>query len=309
MALQHCDLLYSLPLDAADPGAGRRVFSGPRGCGAATGPADHRAHSPTQPGRVELWPFLPKPDKPEEGPWDDPVDAPPPDDPGRGAGPADRRRRSPAGSPERRALAAGGGRPGDPRRRRPDPGAAARRGVPRGDPGAEAGAGAGRRRRSAPHRRRARRARTCCGARGSAATPQRRPVARRLPAQPARRHGEAELFELAHGAGPVASGRRSRPRRTERWAASRALLRTSADRRTSCGPSSFYAGCLCATRARRQLIARLGAEAEDGIDALLDQALDYERVRGAEPDRLPRWIDRDEVTSSAGPTTAPTRCG
>jgi ATP-dependent helicase/nuclease subunit A len=38
---------------------------------------------------------------------------------------------------------------------------------------------------------------------------------------------------------------------------------------------------------RRRLIARLGAEAEDGIDALLDQALAYER---AEPPSLTGFI-------------------
>jgi ATP-dependent helicase/nuclease subunit A len=47
--------------------------------------------------------------------------------------------------------------------------------------------------------------------------------------------------------------------------------------------------------ARTRLIARLGAEAEDGIDALLDQALAYER---AEPPSLTgfiAWMDRAEV--------------
>ena len=46
---------------------------------------------------------------------------------------------------------------------------------------------------------------------------------------------------------------------------------------------------------RRALVARLGAEAEDGIDALLDQALAYEAVEPPSLTGFLAWIDRDEV--------------
>ena len=46
---------------------------------------------------------------------------------------------------------------------------------------------------------------------------------------------------------------------------------------------------------RRKLTARLGAEAEDGIDALLDQALAYEAVEAPSLTGFLDWIDRDEV--------------
>ncbi|MDJ0995213.1 MAG: double-strand break repair helicase AddA [Dinoroseobacter sp.] len=36
--------------------------------------SDHRAFRETLPGRVDLWPVLPKPDQPEKPPWYDPVD-------------------------------------------------------------------------------------------------------------------------------------------------------------------------------------------------------------------------------------------
>jgi ATP-dependent helicase/nuclease subunit A len=46
---------------------------------------------------------------------------------------------------------------------------------------------------------------------------------------------------------------------------------------------------------RRRLVARLGPEAEDGIDALLDQALAYEAVEPPSLTGFLAWIDRDEV--------------
>ena len=78
--LQRCDLLYSFRsarpiLELVDA-----VFGGPAGQGLAQAIA-HHAIDPEKPGRVELWPFLPKPEKPDEGPWDQPVDARAPDDP------------------------------------------------------------------------------------------------------------------------------------------------------------------------------------------------------------------------------------
>ena len=47
---------------------------------------------------------------------------------------------------------------------------------------------------------------------------------------------------------------------------------------------------------RRRLVARLGPEAEDGIDALLDQALAYESVEPPSLTGFLAWFDRDEVT-------------
>ena len=46
---------------------------------------------------------------------------------------------------------------------------------------------------------------------------------------------------------------------------------------------------------RRKLVARLGAEAEEGIDALLDQALAYETVEAPSLTGFLDWLDRDEV--------------
>ena len=97
--LQRCDLLYSFRSARADPRARRR---GLRAAPAGAGPRPRRSPTtpidPDKPGRVELWPFLPKPEKPDERPWDQPVDARAPDDPVEVLARPHRRARSPAGS-------------------------------------------------------------------------------------------------------------------------------------------------------------------------------------------------------------------
>ena len=99
---------------------------------------------------------------------------------------------------------------------------------------------------------------------------------------------ERELFRLAH------------PRAGTLWEALAAAepappirdalrdLRAQAD---FLRPFELLQRLLIRHDGRRALLARLGPEAEDGIDALLDQALAYESGRAAEPDRLPR-LDR-----------------
>lgn len=47
--------------------------------GGLGGRPEHLAFHPRLPGRVDLWPALPKPDKPEETPWESPLDRPSPD--------------------------------------------------------------------------------------------------------------------------------------------------------------------------------------------------------------------------------------
>ncbi len=55
---------------------------------------------------------------------------------------------------------------------------------------------------------------------------------------------------------------------------------------------------------RRRLVARLGAEAEDGIDALLAQALDYEQVAVPSLTGFLEWIGAREVTVKRRPEAA-----
>lgn len=56
------------------------AFAGERGAGVERN-VSHRAFHERLPGRVELWPLLDKAETAEKGAWDDPVDMPAPDDP------------------------------------------------------------------------------------------------------------------------------------------------------------------------------------------------------------------------------------
>ncbi|WP_370222648.1 double-strand break repair helicase AddA [Pararhodobacter marinus] len=47
--------------------------------GGLGGTPEHLAFHPAMPGRVDLWPAIPKPDKAEETDWEDPIDRPSPD--------------------------------------------------------------------------------------------------------------------------------------------------------------------------------------------------------------------------------------
>ena len=101
---------------------------------------------------------------------------------------------------------------------------------------------------------------------------------------------ERELFELAHPrGGTLWQALRAAP--AGRWPEVRALLADLRDRADYLRPFELLTRILVRHGGRRRLVARLGREAEDGIDALLDQALAYESVEAAEPHRLSR-LDR-----------------
>src|SRR5690606_1054983 len=67
-ALQDCELLHSWRSAPPILRLVDAVFAGVAGEGLA-GSIAHHAVAPEMPGRVELWPFLGKPEKPEELPW------------------------------------------------------------------------------------------------------------------------------------------------------------------------------------------------------------------------------------------------
>ena len=105
---------------------------------------------------------------------------------------------------------------------------------------------------------------------------------------------ERELFDLAHA------------RAGSLWQALAARRRTAGPSRarssTTCAPrpttSALRAprpGCSSATTAAAGSSPASGPEAEDGIDALLDQALAYESVEPPTLTGFLDWFDRDEV--------------
>lgn len=105
---------------------------------------------------------------------------------------------------------------------------------------------------------------------------------------------EAELYGLAQ------------PRPGTLWQALReqaeahpdtwAMLRDLRDRSDFLRPYELLERILTRHQGRQRLITRLGAEAEDGIDELLSQALAYERTEVPSLTGFLIWLQTDEVT-------------
>lgn len=287
--LQRCELIHSFRsaqpiLDLVDA-----VFAGPAGARLDTA-VEHVAFRADSPGRVELWPFRPKPEAPEEGPWWQPVDVRGPGDPvaamaeevaGHIRGWLDGRRLLPGTG---RAI-----RAGDVmilvQRRGPQfhaiIRALKRAGVP------VAGADVLRLGGELA-------VKDLLAALRVAATPEDDLSLAAVLRSPLGGLTEEDLFGLAHGRrGRLFEALRRRP--PEAWPGPRAMLEELRDHADFLRPFELLQRVLVRHDGRRALVARLGAEAEDGIDALLQAALDYE---AAEPPTLIGfldWIDRDEM--------------
>ncbi len=105
---------------------------------------------------------------------------------------------------------------------------------------------------------------------------------------------EAELFDLAHY--------RHEPnlwpalvRRKSDFEATHATLGNLRNQVDFLGPFDVLERILTRHHGRARLLARLGAEAEDGIDALLAQALAYERTETPSLTGFLVWLASDEV--------------
>ena len=107
---------------------------------------------------------------------------------------------------------------------------------------------------------------------------------------------EDALFRLAH----------PRPRGARLWEALRnaesahpdtvAMLRDLRNRAEFLRPYDLLERALVVHDARRRLVARLGPEAEDGIDAMLAQALTYEAMEVPSLTGFVGWLESEEVT-------------
>ncbi len=86
---------------------------------------------------------------------------------------------------------------------------------------------------------------------------------------------EAELYDLAQGRGGYLW---QALRNHDRWPGTRAMLADLRDHAYFLRPYELIERALTRWGGRQRLVARLGAEAEDGIDELLSQALSYERT-------------------------------
>src|SRR5262249_46673831 len=89
---------------------------------------------------------------------------------------------------------------------------------------------------------------------------------------------EEELFDIAwERKGALRSALRAKAREKRRFAEASAKLDRFAEWAQEDTPFAFYARVLGPERGRRQFLARLGHEANDALDELLNLALDYER--------------------------------
>lgn len=102
---------------------------------------------------------------------------------------------------------------------------------------------------------------------------------------------EGQLFDLAH------------PRKGALWeelvhrgdSRTRTVLTDLRNRSDFLRPHELIDRLLTRHRGRERLLARLGAEAEDGIDVLLAQALAYEQTEAPSLTGFLAWLDADEV--------------
>ena len=104
---------------------------------------------------------------------------------------------------------------------------------------------------------------------------------------------EAELYALTRGrTGPLWREIRNNEGHAATWA----VLRDLRDQVDFLRPYELLERILTRHGGRQRLIARLGEEAEDGIDALLAQALAYERLDLPSLTGFLCWLETDEVT-------------
>lgn len=114
---------------------------------------------------------------------------------------------------------------------------------------------------------------------------------------------EARLYDLAHGRKERYLWAELR-RRSIEFETEHALLQSLLSDADFLRPYELIERVLTRHGGRRKLIARLGEEAEDGIDALLSQALNYERTDVPSLTGFLVWFARDEVEIKRRPDSA-----
>lgn len=108
---------------------------------------------------------------------------------------------------------------------------------------------------------------------------------------------EAEVYALAHGRrGPLWQAMRNCAAEGGLVARTHDTLQDLRDKADFLRPYDLLDRILTRHQGRQRLIARLGAEAEDGIDELLSQAMAYERLEVPSLTGFLIWLSTDEVT-------------
>ncbi|EPX77406.1 double-strand break repair helicase AddA [Litoreibacter arenae] len=105
---------------------------------------------------------------------------------------------------------------------------------------------------------------------------------------------EGELFDLAHGRPNYLT--RALEEQKDRFAHVSEMLRDLRNSADYLRPYDLLERVLTRHNGREKLLARLGVEADEGIAALLDQAMAYERADIPSLTGFLEWLARDEVT-------------
>lgn len=105
---------------------------------------------------------------------------------------------------------------------------------------------------------------------------------------------EADLYDLAHGRGARYLWEALRAR-ADRFDGVLAVLTDLRDRADFLRPYDLLSRILIRHDGRRRLLTRLGDEAEEGIDAFLQQALDYEAAEVPSLTGFLVWLQSDEM--------------
>ena len=105
---------------------------------------------------------------------------------------------------------------------------------------------------------------------------------------------EAELFDLAHGRPNYLT--RALEEQKGRFVSVKDMLKDLRDNADYLRPYDLLERVLTRHTGREKLLSRLGAEADEGIAALLDQAMAYERADIPSLTGFLEWLARDEVT-------------
>jgi ATP-dependent helicase/nuclease subunit A len=113
---------------------------------------------------------------------------------------------------------------------------------------------------------------------------------------------EDALFALAYGRkGSLWSALGDKAAESPVFAEAKKRIDTWRDRADFNDPYSFFARILSADRGRHALLARLGAEAEDVIDAFLAEALAYEQANTPSLEGFLAWLEEGETEVKRDP--------
>ena len=109
----------------------------------------------------------------------------------------------------------------------------------------------------------------------------------------ARPLSEEELLGIAGERGPLSLWESLSRQQGEPFASAVRLLKPLIGEAPGARPFEFLSGVLSSTRLR--FVSRLGSEANDAIDALLDRALDYEEAHGSSLAGFVNWFQAGEI--------------